>query len=238
MVTLSIRDVHRATPRASIVRLELGDEPLDYLPGQAVTIGTHGGTQRRTYSIASAPEDASRDSCIELLVGVDASGVPGPHLRLEVGAEIDVEGPVGAFTLPTGWDRVRLQFIAGGTGIAPVRAMLRHAVRHRHPNVSVLYSARTPHDFAFEAELQALARSRTIHLHQTITRHTSAQWYGDRGRVDPAILAELVRAGPAMYFICGPGLLVVDVCDGLDALGVPAAHIRTEARPVPAVAAH
>jgi len=52
---LTLRDVLPATPRARIVRLDLGREPFDYAAGQAIVIGSHGGDTRKPYSIASAP---------------------------------------------------------------------------------------------------------------------------------------------------------------------------------------
>lgn len=129
------------------------DHPFDYPAGQAVLIATHGGEGRRPYSIAAAPEDTRR--FLELLVGVDADGVPEPHLTLDAGALVDVEGPIGTFTFPVDPPERRFVFIAGGTGIAPLRAMLRHAQGLPHENIGVFYSARTPDDFAAEEWGQA-----------------------------------------------------------------------------------
>jgi len=100
LLTLPIRDVRPATPRARIVRLDLDGQPFAYDAGQAVFVGTHGGSKRKPYSIAAAPEDARRDRCLELLVGVEADGTPGEHLALDEGVAVDVEGPVGSFTFP------------------------------------------------------------------------------------------------------------------------------------------
>src|SRR5436190_450915 len=98
LLTLPIRDVLTATPRARILRLDLAGQQFQYQPGQAVFIGPHGARDRWPYSIAAAPEDAARDGWIELLVGVDADGATGHRLPLERGAAIDVEGPAGTFT--------------------------------------------------------------------------------------------------------------------------------------------
>ena len=172
MVTLSLREVLAATPRARIVRLDLNDHQFDYAPGQAVSIASHGHEKRRPYSIASAPEDAQREGYLELLIGVDADGKPGPHLTLDPGALVDVEGPLGTFTFPADPEERRFVFIAGGTGIAPLRAMLRHALTMPHRNIGLFYSARTPDEFAYEAELRSLADAGGIELRQTVTRAT------------------------------------------------------------------
>src|SRR5204862_3404941 len=130
---------------------------------------------------AAAPEDAVRDGWLELLVGVDAAGATGHRLPLETGARLDVEGPVGTFTFPPDPAEQRFVFIAGGTGIAPLRAMLRHALAIPHREIGLFYSARTPQEFAYETELRELARAGEIEFHQTITRSVDAQWTGARG---------------------------------------------------------
>src|SRR5436309_975971 len=118
LLTLPIREVLRATPRARIVRLDLDGHSFDYAAGQAVLIGTPDQPKRQPYSIAAAPEDARRDGWIELLVGVDEQGNPAAGLTLNVGARLDVEGPRGTFTFPPIPEEHRFVFIAGGTGIA------------------------------------------------------------------------------------------------------------------------
>src|SRR5262245_36059788 len=144
------------------MRLDLDGHPFDYAAGQAVLIATAGADKRKPYSIASAPEDAQRDGCIELLVGLDADGRAG--VTLELGARVDVEGPAGSFTFPAAPVERNFVFVAGGTGIAPLRAMLRHAIlgpqTTRH--VGLLYSARAPDEFAFADEFRALASAGMI----------------------------------------------------------------------------
>ena len=228
MRTLPIRDVVAATPRARIVRLDLGGEPFPYQPGQAVLIGSHGQERRRPYSIASAPEDARREDCLELLVGVDAEGRAGPHFTLEPQALVDIDGPLGRFTFPDDPDEQRFVFIAGGTGIAPLRAMMRHALHGRHRQIGVLYSARAPGEFAYEAELRALARDGRIELKQTITREIPENWAGPRGRISRADLSPLVHDPATLCFVCGPPALVEEMPKLLEELGVPRTRIRIE----------
>src|ERR1700730_17823601 len=133
-LTLPILEILRATPRARIVRIDLAGSTFDYLAGQAVLVGATGGP-RRPYSLAAAPEHARRYVCIELLVGVDENETLGPHLRLERGSAVDVEGPLGSFTFPREPAERRFVFVAGGTGIAPLRAMLHHALAIPHEQI-------------------------------------------------------------------------------------------------------
>ena len=148
MLTLPIREVLPATPRARIARIDLDGHPFDYAPGQAVSIATHGQDKRRPYSIAAAPEDSRRDGWLELLIGVNVEGSAGSHLTLEPGIPIDVDGPLGSFTFPPAPVERRFIFIAGGTGIAPLRAMMQRALHLPHRNIGLFYSARTPDEFA------------------------------------------------------------------------------------------
>ncbi len=228
-MTLPIREVAAATSRASIVRLDLGGERFEYLPGQAVRVATHQHERRRPYSIAGAPEDADVDGCLELLVGVAGDGSAGPHLSLEVGTQVDVEGPLGRFTFPRDPVEERFVFIAGGTGIAPLRAMLRHAMHVPHRAIGLLYSARTPGDFAYEAELRAMARAGKIELRQTVTREfEGGEWDGRRGRIGRDDLAPLVHGPATLCFICGPPPLVDEIPRLLEELGIPRERIRLE----------
>jgi|SRR5438128_240980 len=229
LLALSIRDVRPATPRARSVRVDLNGAAFTYTAGQAVKVGSRGADTRKPYSIAAAPEDARRDDCLELLVGVDAEGAAGAHLALAPGAPVDVEGPFGTFTFPNEPQEQRFIFIAGGTGIAPLRAMLRHALGIPHQEIGLFYSARTPDEFAYEAELRELAAMRRIELRQTVTRVDSgAGWVGARGRLDRAALAELVHDPATLCFICGPSTLVDEMPKRLGDLGIPPSRIRIE----------
>lgn len=228
VLTLPIRDVVPATPRARVVRIDLAGRRLPYLAGQAVLIGNHQHDPRKPYSIASAPEDVEREGFFELLVGVDADGAAGSHLTLEPGARVDVEGPIGRFTFPADPEEQRFVFIAGGTGIAPLRAMLRHALRLPRRDIGLLYSARKPGEFAFEEEFRSLARRREIELRQTVTREAADSWDGTRGRIGRDDLAPLVHDSATLCFICGPPALVEEMPKLLDELGVAAHRIRVE----------
>jgi NAD(P)H-flavin reductase len=228
--TLRIRDVVAATPRARIVRLHLDAVPFEYVAGQAVLVGIEDAGKRRPYSIAAAPEDARESNAIELLVGVDADGRAGPHLPLELGMAVQVEGPVGAFTFPEPVPECRAIFVAGGTGIAPLRAMMRHALfgPPALQTVGLLYSARRPEEFAYEDEFRDLAGRGIIELRQTVTRAAEGEWAGPRGRFDRAALADLVHGADTLCFVCGPAAMVDDIPKMLTDLGVEREKIRIE----------
>ena len=227
-LTLPIRDVTYATPRARIVRIDLNGHDFPYTAGQAVRVATHGHDMHRPYSLAGAPEDARRDLCLELLVGVDADGAPGCNLTFDVGQALDVEGPLGTFTFPPDPNERRFVFIAGGTGIAPLRAMLRHALAIPHRNIGLFYSVRTPDEFAYERELRRLAEDGAIELRQTVTRASDPSWTGPRGRLSRDALQELVHDPATLCFVCGPPALVDEMPKLLEELGIPKQRIRID----------
>jgi CDP-4-dehydro-6-deoxyglucose reductase/3-phenylpropionate/trans-cinnamate dioxygenase ferredoxin reductase subunit len=230
MLTLSIHDVRPATTRARIVRIDLAGARFPYRAGQALLVASHGRTPLRPYSIASAPEDAERDGHLELLVGVDPRGAAGPHLVLEPGLQVDVDGPLGRFTFPEHPQERRFLFIAGGTGIAPLRAMMRHALNAPHQEIGLFYSARTKGEFAYEDEWRELARQGRIEFRQTVTREATSpeDWGGTHGRIGQADLAPFVHDPATLCFICGPPALVDEMPKILEGLGVPRSRIKIE----------
>jgi len=228
LLTLTIADVAPATSRSRLVRIDLGGHTFTYAAGQVVKAGSPGSAVRKPYSIASAPEDAARDGRIELLIGLDEAGSAGDHLRLDAGAAIEIEGPLGTFTFPDAPEERRFVFIAGGVGIAPLRAMIHHALAIPHREIGLLYSARTPDDFAFHEEFDVLAREGRIELRETVTRATGGAWTGRRGRIGRADLVPLVHDRATLCFICGPASLVDGTKRLLEDLGVAGGRIRVE----------
>ena len=122
-----------------------------------------------------------------------------------------------------------LLFVAGGTGIAPLRAMLDHA-RRQHPGqlAALMYSARRADEFAFLPEFEALALAGALEMHRTVTRDDD-EWEGQRGRIGRAHFeAVLHDPGRTLCFVCGPPQMVGESVTTLTALGVPDAAIRRE----------
>lgn len=229
-LVLRVVSVRKETPATRIVRLDLEGEPFSYLAGQAATIGPADRDERVPYSIASAPEDTSRDGHLEFLIKVHADGRWGEDFDVpRRGSRLTVHGPLGNFVFPDEPEERRFLFIAGGTGIAPVRSMIRHALARRQPGrMRLFYSARTPVDFPYLRELRALARQRCIELTLTATRECSARWRGGRGRIAAAQLAPLVDAPETLCFVCGPAAMVDEVPVMLRQLGVSRTRIRLE----------
>jgi NAD(P)H-flavin reductase len=231
VLNLPIREVVDATPRSKIVRIDLEGQPFAFAAGQAVLVRTGDGSRWVPYSIASSPEEVARSGSLELLIQANPPGRAADELGQ--GARVDVHGPIGRFWFPPGPGERRFLFVAGGTGIAPLRAMLWHllldASRPRPEYLGLIYSARTPDEFAYAPELTSLAAEGRLDLKYTVTRaDRDGEWAGGRGRIDRRQLGEMLGEPAPLCFVCGPPDLVRDVPLLLEDLGVARERIRIE----------
>jgi NAD(P)H-flavin reductase len=227
-LTLPLARVDHASPRSRLLSIDISGRAFDFLPGQAVIMGAHGAEARRPFSIACSPERALETHTLELLIALEGGSADLPWAT--PGALVDVEGPIGTFTFPPSLEQSRVLFVAGGTGIAPVRAMIDHVIR-RYPTerISLLYSTRRSDEFAFVEELRAHERARRLELHQTVTRDEDTSWGGRRGRIGRSHFEAVLHDPKAtLCFVCGPPSLVSESTATLAELGVPDELIRTE----------
>jgi ferredoxin-NADP reductase len=231
VLTLPIRDTEPATPRAHIIRLDLQGQPFTYRAGQAAYIQPAGADKRRPYSIASAPEETAQHDQLEFLVQIDATGASGllPDL-IRPGTLATVDGPLGSFVFPAEHPvEQSFLFIAGGTGIAPLRSMLWHTLLAERPGrIGLVYSVRSPEELAYRREFEKLDRQGRVTFRHTVTRSVSDGWTGRQGRIDAASLKDMVDPGNTLCFVCGPPALVGDIRPRLNALGVKDEQIRIE----------
>jgi NAD(P)H-flavin reductase len=213
----------------SVVRLDTGGRAFRFTAGQAVSIGLLTQDVRKPYSIACSPRQARENRCLDLIVGVERGRHLGAHLDpLRQGSLVGVRGAFGRFSLPSRLAGRCVVLIAGGTGWAPLRAMMWAALeRPAPPHVDVIYSARTPAELLFDTELRRLHRAGRIRYRPTATRRVPASWRGRRGRIDAELLRQTL--GPrAVCLVCGPASFVEDVSAMLRELGVKAGSIRKE----------
>jgi ferredoxin-NADP reductase len=219
------------TGRAKSIVLDLPGWP-GHRAGQHVDIrltADDGYQAQRSYSIASAPDDELLALTIERL----DDGEVSPYLTdvLEPGDELELRGPIGGYFV---WEASLpgpLQLIAGGSGIVPLRAMLRHwAAADRPVPVRVLYSARSLDDAIYREELLGLAAYDEVDLRIALTRAWPAGWSGHRGRIDRALVDAAAwppRERPRIY-VCGPTAFVEAAAELLVESGHRPDSIRTE----------
>ena len=225
-VVLPVSSVRKATPSANIIRVDLQDTSFPYQPGQAAAIGLAERELRVPYSIASAPIESQRGRYLEFLVRQDPASRLNDVTR---GAKLAVEGPFGTFTLPANPAERTFLFVAGGVGIAPLRSMIQQAVLQEQPGrLRLLYSARSPDDFAYLPELRDLAGGGRLEFSLTATREVTSRWPGERGRITPDRLAPFIDTPETLCFVCGPTTMVDAVPRMLKDLGIDGSRIRIE----------
>jgi ferredoxin-NADP reductase len=228
----TVKTVKPETPDVKTLTLSLPDWTA-HRPGQHYDIrltAADGYSAQRSYSVASEPE---RKGEIDLTVERLADGEVSRFLAdtVAIGDRFEVRGPIGGYFV---WDRSiggRLLLVAGGSGVVPLMAMLRHraAAGVKDP-ARLLYSARTYEQIIYADELETLARKDGLTVTYTLTRSQPAGWKGYTRRIDDAMLKEVsAPLGPdALAYVCGPTALVEVAADGLERVGLPAERIRTE----------
>ncbi len=235
----TVIDVVPETPRTRTLVLDVPDWP-GHRAGQHVDVrltAEDGYQAERSYSIASAPEESRLSLTVEQLTDGEVS----PYLSEELrpGDTLELRGPIGGYFV---WDVSLggpLFLVAGGSGIVPLMAMLRHrnaavgvadAERRRVP-ARLLYSSRGWDEVIYRAELARLGEKDTaLEVRHTLTREQPQEWSGFRRRIDKAMLEEVgwPPSEKPQIFVCGPTPLVEAVAQALVELGHQPARIKTE----------
>jgi len=224
-------DVINETARVRSLVLDCPDWP-GHQAGQHVDIrltAADGYEAQRSYSIASAPEDDHLVLTVERL----DDGEVSPYLFdiLTLGDELELRGPIGGFFVWTPAMGGPILLIAGGSGVVPFRAMLRHRTAvHSTLGARLLYSARSMADVIYREELSRLADSGVADVVFTLTREWPAEWTGYRRRIDMELLRAVswTPAERPLVYVCGPSAFVESAANALVDLGHDASRIRTE----------
>jgi ferredoxin-NADP reductase len=219
------------TARTTTLRLDVPDW-TGHRAGQHVDIrltADDGYQAQRSFSIASAP-GADR---LELTVVRFDDGEVSPYLTTvaDVGDQFELRGPIGGWFVWDGDDTVPVLLVGGGSGVVPLMAMMRHHARiGSTAAMQLVYSARTLDDVIYRDELTALAAGGHRAVSLALTRESSPEWDGYRGRVDADLLGDVgwpPEVRPRCY-VCGPTPFVEAVSAALVGLGHEAARVKTE----------
>ncbi len=221
------------TPRTRSITLALPNW-MGHRAGQHVDVrltAEDGYQAERSYSIASPPEEAPR---VTLTVERLDDGEVSPYLteELRIGDKLELRGPIGGYFVWEARLGGPLLLVAGGSGIVPLMAMLRHraAVASLVPT-RLLYSSRSLEDVIYRDELDHLMNSSTmLEVVQTLTRRQPSGWTGYARRIDTQMLREVawpVEQHP-LAFICGPTPFVETAAASLVELGYEPVRIKTE----------
>ena len=220
------------TARAKSLVLGQPDWPGGYRAGQHVDVrltAEDGYQAQRSYSIASAPGDDHLVLTVERL----EDGEVSPYLVdvLRPGDELELRGPIGGYFVWVQELGGPLVLIAGGSGIVPLRSMLRHwSMTGRGVPARLVYSSRRLSEVIYRKELVGYADDDGVDVRFVLTREWPEDWQGQRGRIDRTLIDEV--AGPpeeqSRIYICGPNAFVEAAAGWLSDGGRDLGRIRTE----------
>jgi ferredoxin-NADP reductase len=226
-----VAETRQETRRVRTIALQL-ESWSGHRAGQHLDVrltAEDGYQAQRSYSIASAPEDE-----VELTVERLDDGEVSPYLvdELRAGDGLELRGPIGGYFVWEADDARPVLLVAGGSGVVPMRAMIRHRIATASTApMRLLYSSRTIEDVIYRIELDEIgARNDGIEIVHTLTRAQPDGWTGYSRRIDPGLVGEVAwpLADNPSVFVCGSTRFVETVAEGLVALGYDPLSIRTE----------
>ena len=199
-----IEKIDKVAADVAIVSLKLpANDRLQYLAGQYVDFLLKDG-RRRSFSIATAPED-------DTLLDLHVRHVPGGYFSGQLfnefkGREIlRIEGPLGNFFLREDSDKP-IVFVAGGTGFAPIKAVIEHAFHHAVDRQIVLYwGVRSRADLYLPdlpAEWQRRQRNFTF-IPVLSDPLPDDRWPGRTGVVHKAVMTDFTDLSGYQVYACG-----------------------------------
>jgi ferredoxin-NADP reductase len=229
----TVTAVREETPTVRSFTLSLPDW-AGHRPGQHVDLRLTAGdgySVERSYSIASEPErSAEVDISVERIPDGEVS--PFLHDVVVPGDRIEVRGPIGGYFV---WEVALggpLFLVAGGSGVVPLMAMLRHRARAGSSiPTRLLFSSRHLEEVIYRDELDRLAAAgQGLQVVHTLTRSVPPGWTGYGRRIDDRMLADVLEplGISARVYICGPTALVETAANALVRLGLPGDRVRTE----------
>jgi ferredoxin-NADP reductase len=221
------------TPRVRTLVLAVLGWP-GHQAGQHVDVrltAPDGYRTERSYSIASPPEESDR---VALTVERLDNGEVSPYLAddLAVGNQLEFRGPIGGYFVWNTEIGGPLLLVAGGSGVVPLMAMVRHRAAHgsRVPT-RLLYSSRSIEDVIYRSELDRLAaRADGFEVFHSLTRSQPVGWRGYSRRIDRDMLHEtgFEPWQRPICMICGPTALVEAVASVLVEMGHFPERVKTE----------
>jgi NAD(P)H-flavin reductase len=224
--TLIVTRVRQQAREIHSLDMRLADEAarLGYAPGQVALLRV--GDGRPSYfAFASAPEDEQ----LEFLVKRTGESGASPALYgLSEGDSVELVDVVGrGFPLDEHEGR-DLVFVAMGTGVAPLRSALRHALARadRFGQLVVLYGARRPADFCYADEI-AQWKAAGVELRQVVSQPDGYEWAGQTGYVQSLLDNVLPNLSSPLALVCGSREMIEHTRDRLQEMGLPPDAILT-----------
>lgn len=212
------------TPEIVIITVE-PDQPYPYQAGQYATIQTARWPRIwRAYSIANAPRT---DNLLTFHVRLIPGGWVSTTLarQTSVGDRLLLGPPRGSMTLPAPRPE-RLLCLAGGTGLAPLKAIIQETLRtSRNPDITLIHGVREQRDLYDWADLATMAAMPG--RFELVTALSDDPMALPRRTIADIVGPNHVAESPAT-FVCGPPEMVLTTLDRLSSLGLPGRMVRSE----------
>lgn len=214
-----VTQIDQATKRIKTFRLNYGDRPYSFKPGQWIDLFGPNETDIGGYTITSSNKD---HGFIDLAVRESSTHPVTKYLHNEVnvGDEVMITEGQGKFFLTNDLMNSSLTLIAGGIGITPLLSMFRSTDKTQTP-VKIFYSVSSDEDILFRDELAPYATF-------TVTKSPTPHWHGETNRINIDFLKKYNCDFNSHFFICGPRPLIDGITKELLETGVPKERIHYE----------
>jgi anthranilate 1,2-dioxygenase reductase subunit len=224
----TVTGVRQISASTAILHLDLGatNQTLDYLPGQYARLLIPGTESMRSYSFANRPGNSNQ---LQFLIRLLPDGVMSNYIRerCQVGDEIALEAPLGAFYLRH--IAKPLILVAGGTGLSALLGMLDElAERGCEQPVHLYYGVRDAADLCERARIDAYADRLPGFRYTEVVSEPSPQWTGNRGYIAEHFNASELRNGVADMYVCGPPPMVESIKTWLQTQVLDNVHLYYE----------
>jgi len=195
---------------------------ISFIPGQVAVLRI-GQEQPAYFAFAGAPEDRELEILVKRTIGASVA-----LFDLKEGDDIELVNVAGhGFDLGALGGR-DLVFVAMGTGVAPLRSVLRHVLQRKGEfgKLVVLYGARTPDDFCYRDETDGWEDA-GVELRQVISRPDGHDWAGPTGYVQSLLDHVLPDLKAPVALVCGSREMIAQTRDRLQQMGFPPEAILT-----------
>ena len=221
-----IVDIHDLTKTVKNYVIEL-NEDMDFKAGQFINISFEENEQRfmKPYSIASNPKsDRKIELCIKLVEGGKLTPV---LFEKEIGFKMKVRGPLGLFTLDHAEEKDKVVFIGAGTGISPLRSMIKHMFKEgTDKEVLLILGIRYENEILFEEEFDKLEEENPNFKFIKVISKPTDKWDGRTGHVQDNM--EMIDPINSQFYVCGLELMIQGVREKLEEMGVTKEQVHFE----------
>ncbi|CEJ86304.1 Oxidoreductase FAD/NAD(P)-binding domain protein [Hyphomicrobium sp. GJ21] len=211
------------------VQIELDGEFKDYLAGQYADVLLPGVVERaRSYSFSKAPNNESPNQ-VSFFVRRVKNGALTEwlHAADRVGEKVVLDGPHGAFYLRQSSGPILL--IAGGSGLAPIRALLQQIENEgRSIDITLIFGARTQKDLYCLDDIEKFAskaKGKFQFVPVLSVETNESGWNGAVGNCPDAIKLDMLEPQSSQAYLCGPPVMIDAAVDRLKAMGLKESQI-------------